>query len=456
MSKKIQYINEVLKKRDSLHLNELEKFDSSEIGLVLASNLTVVMKHWIKFQQEWINTNYKVFRDHDKYMLLIYLVSKSWDDNLNLFKIYSIEEYYSKNDISLPSISLHELSVNLKIPKETIRRKLIELEKDNIITRKGQKIILSMSNQVANSKQLFKGCPGTHLSFSKGDELTVKKVEGAFFTTTSWGTLWAPIKCVTGWESGYGGEQRQRGGRVSKHHTGMMRCGCIHESGDELFPLDPSRFHLANTCKWLCCGENWDNVKCKKAVSRRKGKKKKKGKGKNKGRTPLSYVHRVCRKQERRGGDVHTMQRDPKRTNYCDVCGMIGTTYRCDSGCDWDVCKSCWEVLRADVNDESNEHLSVDGAELHCGDKCVVSNSGKVYSSSSDLAERLGVSGQWENGNSEASNGQSCVVVAVGKNPHDESVTCCAVKMDTGKKQIILINCSGLRLVEAAADEEEE
>ena len=143
MSKKIQYINEVLKKRDSLHLNELEKFDSSEIGLVLASNLTVVMKHWIKFQQEWINTNYKVFRDHDKYMLLIYLVSKSWDDNLNLFKIYSIEEYYSKNDISLPSISLHELSVNLKIPKETIRRKLIELEKDNISTRKGQKIILT-------------------------------------------------------------------------------------------------------------------------------------------------------------------------------------------------------------------------------------------------------------------------------------------------------------------------
>ena len=36
----------------------------------------------------------------------------------------------------------------------------------------------------------------------------------------------------------------------------------------------------------------------------------------------VNNVHRFCRKQERRGGNIHTMQRDPKRTNYCDVCGM--------------------------------------------------------------------------------------------------------------------------------------
>ena len=46
------------------------------------------------------------------------------------------------------------------------------------------------------------------------------------------------------------------------------------------------------------------------------------------------------------------------------------------------------------MNDESNEHLSVDGAELHCGDKCVVHDSGQLYSTNPDLAKQLGVSGQ--------------------------------------------------------------
>ena len=143
MDKKILYIDEVLRKRDNLNLNDLEKFDINEICLVLSSNPFILTKHWIKFQQEWININYKTFRDHDKYIILIYLISKSWEGDLNLFKFYSIDDFHSKEDVSLPNISLLEIAGDLRIPKETIRRKLIELEKENIIKRKGQKIILS-------------------------------------------------------------------------------------------------------------------------------------------------------------------------------------------------------------------------------------------------------------------------------------------------------------------------
>jgi DNA-binding Lrp family transcriptional regulator len=56
-----------------------------------------------------------------------------------------MDEYYSNTEIRLPDISLLELSKNLKIPKETIRRKLIELEKQSLIKRKGQKIFLGKS-----------------------------------------------------------------------------------------------------------------------------------------------------------------------------------------------------------------------------------------------------------------------------------------------------------------------
>ena len=145
MNKKILYFNGSQKKSDDLNLSNLEKFNSNDIALILSANTLILMKHWIKFQQEWINNIYKQFKDYDKYILLIYLVSKSWEDNLDLFKFYSIEEYHSKEEIRLPNISLLKLSENLKIPKETIRRKLIELEEQSLIKREGQNFFLAQS-----------------------------------------------------------------------------------------------------------------------------------------------------------------------------------------------------------------------------------------------------------------------------------------------------------------------
>ena len=138
MNKKILYFSESQKKSDNSNFHNLEKFDSNEIAQILSNNTLTLMKHWIKFQQEWINNIYNQFKDYDKYILLIYLISKSWEGDLNLFKFFSMDEYYSKAGIRLPNISLMELSENLKIPKETIRRKLIELEKQSLIKREGK------------------------------------------------------------------------------------------------------------------------------------------------------------------------------------------------------------------------------------------------------------------------------------------------------------------------------
>ena len=128
--------------KKKLNLNNSEKFDNKEIALVLSDNPLILMKHWIIFQQEWVSNIYKQFKDHDTYIILIYLISKTWQENSDLFKFYSMEGYYSQKEITLSNISLIELSKNLDIPKETVRRKLVELEKKNIIKREGQKIIL--------------------------------------------------------------------------------------------------------------------------------------------------------------------------------------------------------------------------------------------------------------------------------------------------------------------------
>ena len=144
MNKKILYFSGSKKKRiDDPNTHSLEKFDSNDIAQVLSDNTLILMKHWIKFQQEWINNIYTQFKDYDKYIVLIYLVSKAWEDDSNLFKFYSLEEFYSKKDITLPNVSLFKLSMSLKIPKETIRRKLVELEEQSLIKRQGQKILLT-------------------------------------------------------------------------------------------------------------------------------------------------------------------------------------------------------------------------------------------------------------------------------------------------------------------------
>jgi len=137
------FLNNAKVNKKKLNLNNLVNFDSKKIGLVLSKNQSVLVKYWIKFQQEWVQNIYDKFKDHEKYIILIFLISKTWQDSSNLFKFYSIDEYYSQSEISLPDISLSEISRNLKIPKETIRRKLIELETENIIKREGQKIILA-------------------------------------------------------------------------------------------------------------------------------------------------------------------------------------------------------------------------------------------------------------------------------------------------------------------------
>jgi len=146
MKKNIFYIHKDYKKKEKINnldnLDNLDNFDSTEIGLALSSNPFVLMKYWIKFQQEWVSNIYTQFKDHDKYIILMYLISKTWEDSSNLFKFYSIDSYYSQREIDLPNISLSEISISLKIPRETIRRKLIELEKQNIIKREGQKISL--------------------------------------------------------------------------------------------------------------------------------------------------------------------------------------------------------------------------------------------------------------------------------------------------------------------------
>ena len=105
-------------------------------------NYSMLAKDWMSHQWNWINGVYWAFKDHYKYMIVISLIEKTLQfyDQMNIQ--YSYDEYYSKSFIQIEKFSISELCEKLNIPKETVRRKVLELEKEGVINRSKRKIVI--------------------------------------------------------------------------------------------------------------------------------------------------------------------------------------------------------------------------------------------------------------------------------------------------------------------------
>ncbi len=118
-------------------------FDKTLVLENLELNILSHWDTWGKFQQTWTNRAYRVFRDLDKYILMIYLVRDYWQNLSNKFQYLSMDDFYDLESIIIDKINLIQISNELNIPKETIRRKVNELQKENILERRGKSIIFN-------------------------------------------------------------------------------------------------------------------------------------------------------------------------------------------------------------------------------------------------------------------------------------------------------------------------
>ena len=122
-----------------------EEFISrSEVHSILSKNFGKISDSWYKFVMNWNTNAYQTFNDMDKYFILIYLVQKSFRHYSDMFLVYSENDFYAKPYFEIEKINLIEISESLNIAKETVRRKINEMSEDNIISRKGKKIIITM------------------------------------------------------------------------------------------------------------------------------------------------------------------------------------------------------------------------------------------------------------------------------------------------------------------------
>ena len=113
-------------------------------------------RDWIIHQWNWMNNVYKAFKDHYKYLIVISLVEKNLQfyDQMNIQ--YSFDQFYSKSYLQIEKFSITELCEKLKLPKETVRRKVLELEKLGVLKRQKKQIIIDRSvfSQVKPERQI--------------------------------------------------------------------------------------------------------------------------------------------------------------------------------------------------------------------------------------------------------------------------------------------------------------
>lgn len=123
---------------------------NAEIYNLLINNMPKVSNDWFRFQSEWVYNAYLTMKDMDKYLILIYLIQKTFRHFSDMFLVVSENTLYDLENFEIEKINLIEISEDLKIPKETIRRKINELNNSGDIERKGKRVIL---NTLAFQKQ---------------------------------------------------------------------------------------------------------------------------------------------------------------------------------------------------------------------------------------------------------------------------------------------------------------
>ena len=149
-----------LKRKPNSDNKEIINFNSAEVYDVLNRNSNDTVGYWFKLQQAWCNNAYNTFKDYDSYLILIYLVNEIFKKYSDRFQYLSYEEFYEKKELLIDKINLIEISKDLNIPKETIRRKVNFLQEKNIIFRKGKAIFfnshfLNSTQRPANSKKMM-------------------------------------------------------------------------------------------------------------------------------------------------------------------------------------------------------------------------------------------------------------------------------------------------------------
>ena len=118
------------------------QIDEKLINKVIQKNFGVLAPYVYSFISNWLIRAYEHYRDIDKFIIIIYLINK----DLVFFRKNGLkidyETFYKDKTLEIEKINITDISKDLQIPKESVRRKVLELEKKGVIKKTGKKIFV--------------------------------------------------------------------------------------------------------------------------------------------------------------------------------------------------------------------------------------------------------------------------------------------------------------------------
>ena len=107
-----------------------------EIEDVYEKDFEKIMYEFFNLETDWMFNAYNEYQDIEKYLILAHLIHKTFQTyNKHFYKV-SFVKFYNSPHIEIEKISIIDLVRSLSISKETARRKLNELSRDGLLTRK--------------------------------------------------------------------------------------------------------------------------------------------------------------------------------------------------------------------------------------------------------------------------------------------------------------------------------
>ena len=158
------------------------EIDEDKILKIINKNFSKLAPSYFKLVANWLVRSYGVFQDIDKFIILIYFINK----DLIFFRknglIIDYDTFYKDKSLEIPKINIIDISKDLRIPKESVRRKVQELEKQGVIKKTGKKIFLDRSAFITAKAE--KTLQDFSILVNKFSEILVEeKITNKVFTT---------------------------------------------------------------------------------------------------------------------------------------------------------------------------------------------------------------------------------------------------------------------------------
>ena len=119
------------------------QIDEKIIFKVIDKHFSRLAPYYYRWINSWLIGAYENYGDIDKYIILIYIINKDFIFFRRNGLIVDYDTFYKDKILEVDRISISDISKDLQIPKESVRRKVTQLEKANVIKKKGKKIFVN-------------------------------------------------------------------------------------------------------------------------------------------------------------------------------------------------------------------------------------------------------------------------------------------------------------------------